>query len=415
MPNSLKIVCTIILMIGLYSISYAQSDSQYYVESFSGNNDIEFGIVHILDRKGNPIKGPDKKTLKPEEYRKTALRPNNLATFYSDLFRLSKEKREKKLEELQLQLDKIIYITNSYTYNLKKEYEKFFKVIVSYKKRNENTVFTSVYIKSVEPTYKYKNKTTTRLHKLKINYQLIATNYVGDTLYNKTQSIDKLVNTKFSLSRNTIFLILDDMIAALKSTKPTTLSKPKVTVTTNGTHHLSSNNSISIIHGNDVISGIVIDKDAYAFTDYRIFVDNQDQAVKVVLSNSNTCDIQLVRYNKLHNIVLIKIIKPTLKFANLSTNGQLDKLDKVKFWGVPGNLSLSNSYSEGQVANTLTEKNQQYYLIDAMPHWAYTGAGIFDGKGHLAGVSLLRSYDKHLNLVMPCLSINNIIKILELK
>ncbi len=178
---------------------------------------------------------------------------------------------------------------------------------------------------------------------------------------------------------------------------------------------ITKNNSISIIQGKRTISGIVINKEGYALTDYRLFIGSKEHPVKAVLSNSDTCDVHVVRYNKLRNIALVKIVNPTVPFANVTVNKGVEPLDKVKFWGVPGNTSLGGTYSEGSIAHVFKEYEQNYYLIDAMPHWGYTGAGIFSADGRLIGVSLLRSFDKRSNVVMPCLDINDIMNLLDLK
>ncbi len=220
MMKYIKNGCIVLLLIGGVSFSYAQSSKQYYIENFDGDKNLEFGAIHYLDRKGRDLKGPDKKPLKEGQSRKLALRPSRLASTYSDLFRLTEEGREKRQERISEKI-KALYSPSSYLLLLHTKLEEYNGKITTFKKRDEKTVYTSIYIKSIVPTYKFIDKTINRLNKIKLTYALIATNYLGDTLYNKNRTVEKLTESEFGLRKNVVFSILEDMDLALTKVKST--------------------------------------------------------------------------------------------------------------------------------------------------------------------------------------------------
>ena len=175
-------------------------------------------------------------------------------------------------------------------------------------------------------------------------------------------------------------------------------------------------NAVAIVMENGyVISGLVISNDGYLLTDYRAFSE-QPNGVLARFHDGTETKVQLVRMNKLHNVALAKLEGALPKGVQaVKVAAEPAVSDAVTFFGTPGWKSLVNSYAEGIVAAKTDVEGADCYFIDAMPHWGYTGCGVFDANHALLGTAIVVSFDKVDNLVMPCLTTQQLESSLSIK
>ena len=387
---------TFFLLFFLSTTLLISQKGRYYLEHFDGNPQLEFCKVKYHDLKGVPIKNASKtKAIGFVEAREEWLTTELIEDYFTRLMEGGSIRQYN-------------YFTPSDSYQ---SFDKYDELFIEENEKDSSTFFLSIYLEEVNLSYQY----TSSLGNFKtieydITYSITATDFLGDTILTSLQTITKQpFSTYIQEGINIATIIIDDLDNLLKKKQHTPISLPPLSLTTKGINAtLTKNNSITLFKNQVVISGLVLNEMGYALTDYRFFIHHASK-VKALLANGDTCSIELVRLNKLCNLALIKIINPTLTFTNIQeASSKVKPLDKVKFWGVPGSIIYANSYSEGYIAGRVVKNDLNYFLIDAMPHWGYTGAGILSKNNELIGLSLLLSFDQRLNLVMPCLSINDI-------
>lgn len=211
--------------------------------------------------------------------------------------------------------------------------------------------------------------------------------------------------------------IIEKIVEEATGLKPKTNTQKEVISINNRNKNVSGKiekHSIALRSKKFTISGVLL-PNGYILTDYRMFRKPGKQ-VYMHTSQSDTVEVELIRSDKLSNVALAKIKGnniPEVAPVKLASNYQL--LDEVTSFGAPGGLNYFNTLSRGSVAGKTEEKNIHYFLIDSPSHLAYTGAGVFNKKGELMGIRLQKSYDDNINLIMPCIDIQQIENILGVK
>lgn len=305
--------------------------------------------------------------------------------------------------------------------NIKETFKKYVvqdsgEYFLKYADIDKNTLFlklrlNSFYLKEIE-------------EKAIIEFDYTATNYQGTVLKTKKHAeieIPVVSVSIFSLTEHFLAIELIDKLKDLLQDVDVSGKEPyekmnvnallneHATVSDNPQNSPYINNAIALKKNKNVLSGLLVSEKGYAITDYRFFRRYEDTAVTAQLNDGSTSEIELIRVNKIHNLALIKLKNTApLSFQPFKLTHDLSLRKALKFWGTPGIEKLINSYQEGIVSGKMKRDKTDYYFVDTMPHWGYTGTGIYDEAFRLVGVALLVNFDDKLNLVMPCISAGEI-------
>lgn len=257
-----------------------------------------------------------------------------------------------------------------------------------------------------------------------VNYAKAKTNitwYIKNTYNEKVDSInnwylseDFVVNES---SQNAINNSLEKMIA-----NNIDLSLAKLMTDTQFTKYLNVNSNfnindsvLTIINNNPVThvnqvndatvtikrkkgghgSGFAISNDGYLLTNYHVIADEiagKTADIVVLLKNGQELPVQVVRYNKMRDIALLKVDYSFIYAFHLANDKQFKKLSTVYASGTPQSLELGQSLTTGLISNERKINNNNLLQLSMSINSGNSGGPLFSENGQLHGVVTSKLY-----------------------
>jgi S1-C subfamily serine protease len=136
-------------------------------------------------------------------------------------------------------------------------------------------------------------------------------------------------------------------------------------------------------------SGFAISQDGYIITNYHVICGkriNKLSSVKVINSNGDEMDGQIVRYNKYRDIALIKVNKKFEKSFKVSNVKSFKNLQDVLTIGAPKSIELGQTVSTGIISNERKSNGNNLLQLNMSVNAGNSGGPVFDASGTLHGI-----------------------------
>lgn len=136
-------------------------------------------------------------------------------------------------------------------------------------------------------------------------------------------------------------------------------------------------------------SGFAISNDGYILTNYHVIAGeyaNKQAEFTVILSNGEEVKAQVVRYNKMRDVALLKVDATFEKAFNLQSEKTYKRLMNVYTVGTPKSIELGQSVSLGILSNERKANNNNLLQLNMSVNSGNSGGPLFDKQGNLHGI-----------------------------
>ena len=144
-------------------------------------------------------------------------------------------------------------------------------------------------------------------------------------------------------------------------------------------------------------SGVVVTENGYIMTNAHVINNSKEYKVKVVLSNDEEYDAQVVGFDTRTDLAVVKIDKTGLVPATFGNSDQLAVGDWVLAIGNPGGLDFSSSLTRGIVSavnrTVGTDTTVKYIQTDAAINPGNSGGALLNMYGQVIGINTAKIKD----------------------
>jgi len=136
-------------------------------------------------------------------------------------------------------------------------------------------------------------------------------------------------------------------------------------------------------------SGFAITNDGYILTNFHVIAGDkldQPEELKIILSDGSELKAQVVRYNRMRDIALLKIDTSFAQPFNLSNSKTFTNSEEVYTIGAPKSIELGQSVSRGILSNERNHNNFHMLQLNMSVNGGNSGGALFSSNGNLHGV-----------------------------
>lgn len=314
---------------------------------------------------------------------------------------------KKKLEKEEPQIQKNDFLANVLYKKLAET--GFVDTISEVFLDNNNTIVIEPYLNSSSEYYFTTNSKLFSLLKKKVNTTWYLKNTYGERLDSITlESMSGAFTAQRYISSFNSAAIHEDIVNQalqdlLRSDEfkeyakidtnlniadaPLAIAKPKNLVTDASDATLAS----VIIKRKDKGhgSGFAISNDGYILTNYHVIAGeyaNKQAEFTVILSNGEEVKAQVVRFNKMRDVALLKVDAKFEKAFDLRSEKTFKRLMNVYTVGTPKSIELGQSVSLGILSNERSANNRNLLQLNMSVNSGNSGGPLFDQQGVLHGI-----------------------------
>lgn len=165
-------------------------------------------------------------------------------------------------------------------------------------------------------------------------------------------------------------------------------------------------------------SGFAITNDGYIITNYHVIAgkfDNQLSKVKVITSNGEELTCEIVRYNLLHDLALLKVDKQFEKAFQCNKTKTFKRFESVFTIGTPKSIELGQSVSRGIISNERKFNDNFFIQLSMSVNSGNSGGPLFTNQGDLHGIISSKLVGRNTEGVCFAIPSHNISDFLNLK
>ena len=143
-------------------------------------------------------------------------------------------------------------------------------------------------------------------------------------------------------------------------------------------------------------SGVVVTESGYIMTNSHVINNSKEYVVKVVLSDGEEYDAQVVGFDTRTDLAVIKVDKTGLTPATFGNSDQLSVGDSVLAIGNPGGTEFASSLTRGIVSavnRTVGDDQVKYIQTDAAINPGNSGGALLNMYGQVIGINTAKIKD----------------------
>lgn len=136
-------------------------------------------------------------------------------------------------------------------------------------------------------------------------------------------------------------------------------------------------------------SGFAITNDGYILTNFHVIAGKtkeKQEKLKVILSNGEELDAEVVRFNRARDIALLKVDYKFEKAFALKAVKEFKNLQEVYTIGAPKSIELGQTVTLGLISNERKTNNNNVLQLSMSINGGNSGGPLFEKTGVLHGV-----------------------------
>ena len=164
-------------------------------------------------------------------------------------------------------------------------------------------------------------------------------------------------------------------------------------------------------------SGFAITNDGYILTNYHVISGDYDKVLpelSIILEDGTEVEVEVVRYNKMKDIALLKVDYQFKKAFKLNETKEFSKLLDVYTIGAPKSIELGQSVTKGLISNERNSHNNKMLQLSMAVNPGNSGGPLFEKSGILHGViksKLVGLNTEGVSFAIPSYMINEYLNI----